>query len=191
MARLAWRIRSIRTRTDRSNPSPCRRTARFWPGVTSPASAAKLAPASPVSMRRPAWLIRSMGTRAAMSLQSQSRRTARFWRAVFSRASAGKPATISRGSMARPAWRIRSTRTRMVLPSTRSRCRRTGRFWWVAPSTEPTASVDSYGITSRGSMVRAVWQTRSIRMRLVMSIRLRCRRTARFWWEALSAEPAA
>ena len=102
-------------------------------------------------------------------------------------ASADRRAIASPGSMPPPAWLIRSTRTRTVL-SFPSRCRRTARFWWAAISTERTASADRRAIASPGSMPRPAWRIRSTRTRTAVSLPSRCRRTARFWWAAISAE---
>ena len=62
----------------------------------------------------------------------------------------------------------------------RSRCRRTARFWRVAVSRANSIGGQTAQISSPGSMPRPAWLIRSTRMRTVIVIQSRCRRTARF-----------
>ena len=52
------------------------------------------------------------------------------------------------------------------------------------------ASADRRAITSPGSMPPPAWLIRSTRTRTMLSIRSRCRRTARFWRAAISRASA-
>ena len=70
--------------------------------------------------------------------------------------------------------------TRAVL-SKQSRSRWTARFWWVALSSERTASADRRAIASRGSIPPPGWPIRLTRMQAILSVPSQCRRTERFW----------
>ena len=74
--------------------------------------------------------------------------------------------------------------------STRSPCKRTAKFWWVASSSDPTAWVGSREVVLPASMPRLERPIRSTRTRVARSIQSRCNRTARFW-RAADSRPSA
>ena len=147
-------IRSTRTRTARSIPSRCRRTARFWSAACSQTSAERRATTSPGSTPPPDRPIRSTRTRTVRSIRSRCKRTGRLWRAASSQASADSDAQLHR-----PA-RCHDGSGRFIRPEfgngpspepgfMQSWCRRMGRFWCAVGS---ATSADSRATASPDSM---------------------------------------
>ena len=179
MRRPAWLIRSTRTRTISSMQSRCRRTARFWRAAFSPRSADRRATASPGSMPPPAWPIRLTRTRTV--------------NVYYNRGAGGRQDFGGRRFHA------------SIGGQTRNRIARLDATTGLADSFDPNAnnivfaiavqagrqdfsgrhfqrvSADRRATASPGSMPRPAWLIRSTRTRaLTLSIRSRCRRTARF-----------